>query len=107
MNVIYRYRFHRRKMEETSGGLTNNVSEDNMVNSDNLKSPQSNSSELSETMAIVLEGKTMEEKVAYYVQREKQLLQKLSQNEENFGQKRAKFMEMYMQVFIMQPVWVC
>lgn len=76
-------------------GMPNSFSEENILNSEHFKSPQSNSVELAERME--LDGMTMEEKIAYYAQREKQLMQKLSQNEENFGQKRAKFMEMYLQ----------
>lgn len=85
-------------MEETTGGITKSSSEETMVNSEHLMSPQGNCSDLLETLPVVLDGKTMEEKIAYHAQREKQLLQKLNQNEENFGQKRAKFMELYMQV---------
>ena len=86
-------------MEATSAGMPgmpNSFSEENILNSEHFKSPQSNSVELAERME--LDEMTMEEKIAYYAQREKQLMQKLSQNEENFGQKRAKFMEMYLQV---------
>ena len=91
-----------------SAGLSNNVGDPHVINNDcernDLKSPSGGgggmnpTNETSVTNLTTLEGKTIEEKLAFYMQREKLLVQKLSQNEENFGQKRAKFMEMYMQV---------
>ena len=85
-------------MEGTSGGMTNSVSDDNLLNSDHMKTHSKKSPEFSETLASTLDGKSVEERLEYFVQREKLLVQKLNQNEENFGQKRAKFMEMYLQV---------
>ena len=91
-------------MAETSGEMANNVGDESLVNSDHLPQspPLKKSPEFVETHSRVLDGKTMEEKIAFYAQRERQLIQRLNQNEENFGQKRAKFMEMYLQVGLMR-----